>query len=150
MSIREDAVDFVAQRTLAVVGVSRSRRKFGNVVYRDLKNKGYRVLPVNPAVEDVEGDRCYPNLAGLPEPVEGVVIVVPPERTVQVVREVAAAGIHRIWMQQGAESEEAVRFCVDNGISVVHGHCIMMFAEPVRTFHRFHRWLWKLIGKYPR
>jgi uncharacterized protein len=150
VSMREAAADLVAQRALAVVGVSRSRGKFGNVVYRDLKKKGYRVFPVNPAVDEVEGDRCFPNVAALPESVGGVVIVVPPERTAQVVREAAAAGIRRIWMQQGAESEEAIRFCVDNGISVVHGHCIMMFAEPVQSFHRFHRWLWNLIGKYPR
>jgi len=141
---------FLGQQTLAVVGVSRSRRKFGNIVFRSLKEKGYRVLPVNPNVESVEGERCYPSLAALPEPVGGAVLVVPPPETEQVVREAAAAGIRHIWMQQGAESDAAIRYCEDEGLNLVHGECIMMFAEPVGFGHRLHRLLWGLLGKLPQ
>lgn len=93
--------DFIAQKKLAVVGVSRDQKKFGNLAYRELKAKGYRVFPINRNVDSVEGDRCYANLSALPEKVEGVLIVVPPKETEQVVREAAAAGIKRVWMQQG-------------------------------------------------
>jgi predicted CoA-binding protein len=142
--------DFVSQRKLAVVGVSRQGKKFGTMAFRELKAKGYRLLPVHPKAETIEGERCYPNLAALPEPVDGVLVVVPPAETEKVVREAAAAGIKRVWMQQGAESPAAIKFCQENGLNVVHGECILMFAEPAAWFHRAHRWVWKLLGKLPK
>jgi uncharacterized protein len=142
--------DFLAQRTLAVVGVSRQGKKFGNYAFRELKVRGYRVFPVHPLAEAIEGDRCYPSLGQLPEPVGGVVVVVPPAQTGQVVRDAASAGIQRVWMQQGAASPEAIQFCRENGISEVHGECILMFAQPVKSFHNVHRWVWRLLGKLPK
>ena len=150
MSSKAAVTDFVAQRKLAVVGVSRQGKKFGNMAFRELKAKGYRLLPVHPQAETIEGEPCYPSLAALPEPVDGVLVVVPPAETEKVVREAAAAGIKRIWMQQGAESPAAIRFCQENGLDAVHGECILMFAEPAAWFHRAHRWVWKLVGKLPR
>ncbi len=141
---------FLAQRTLAVVGASRARRKFGNFAFKALKARGYRLFPINPHAENIEGEHCYPNLTSLPEPVDGVLVVVPPTETEQVVREAARAGISRVWIQQGAESEAAIRFCEESGMSVVHGECILMFAPPVTSFHRFHRWIWRILGKLPR
>ena len=142
--------EFVSQPKLAVVGVSRDRQKFGNAAYRELKHKGYQVYPVNRNVETIEGDRCYAKLDVLPEKVDGVVIVVPPPETEQVVREVEAAGIKHVWMQQGSESEKAIQYCQEHGIREVHGECIMMFAPPVKSAHRWHRGAWKLFGKLPK
>jgi hypothetical protein len=150
MTTKAAVEDFVAQRSLAVIGVSRGGKKFGNHAFKALKAKGYRVFPINAKAEHIEGERCYPSLKSLPEPVGGVLVVVPPGETEKVVREAAAAGIHRVWMQQGAESDEAIRFCEENGISVVHGECILMFAKPVVSFHRLHRWVWRALGKLPR
>jgi len=150
MTTKARIEDFIAQRTLAVVGVSRGGKKFGNLAFKALKAKGYRVFPINPNAESIEGERCYPNLKSLPEPVDGVLVVVPPAETERVVREAAAAGIRRVWMQQGAESEAAIRFCEANGLSVVHDECILMFAQPVVSVHRLHRWVWGLLGKLPR
>jgi predicted CoA-binding protein len=150
MTTRAAVDDFLAQRTLAVVGVSRKGQKFGNMAFRELKNKEYQVFPVNPNAEEIEGERCYPSLKALPKEVGGVLIVVPPEQTEQVVRDAAEAGIRRVWMQQGAESEDAIRFCKEQGISAVHGECILMFAEPTGFGHRMHRWVWGLLGKLPR
>ncbi|MBI3950457.1 MAG: CoA-binding protein [Acidobacteria bacterium] len=149
MTTKSAVEDFVAQQTLAVVGVSRGGKKFGNLALKALKAKGYHVFPINPHAESIEGEQCYPTLKSLPERVDGVLIVVPPTETEQVVREAAAAGIRRIWMQQGAESEAAIRFCQENGLSVVHGECILMFARPVDSVHRLHRWIWGLLGKLP-
>ena len=144
------AVDgFLAERSIAVVGVSQRAHKFGQVAYRELKAKGYRVFPVNRTAECVAGDRCYPALTALPEPVGAALIVVTPTETERVVRDAAAAGIRRVWMQQGSESEEAIRFCEENGIDEVHGHCILMFARPAAFFHRCHHWLWGVLGKLP-
>lgn len=142
--------DFVSQKKLAVVGVSRNSRKFGNFAYHELKARGYQVFPVNPNLDSVGEDRCYPSLNTLPEKVDGVVVVVPPKETEKVVQETDAAGIKRVWMQQGAESEAAIRFCKDHGMSEVHGECILMFSEPVRSYHWFHRFVLQCFGRLPK
>ncbi len=141
---------FFACKTLAVVGVSGKRRGFGYTVYKDLSTKGYRVYPVNPATKQIDGKTCYPNIQSLPEKVDGVVLVVPPLRTEQVVRDIAAAGIGRVWMQQGAESPDSIRYCEEHGIDVVHGQCVMMFAKPAALPHRMHRWVRKVTGSLPK
>ena len=142
--------DFLAQKTLAVVGVSRRGNKFGNMAYRELKAKGYRVYPVHPSAETVEGDKAYPNLSALPEKPGGVLVIVPPTQAEKVVQDAAQAGIQRVWLQQGAESPAAIQFCKDKDIRVVHNECIMMFAEPVGFGHKAHRWVWGLLGKLPK
>jgi predicted CoA-binding protein len=139
--------DFIASKTLAVVGVSRSGRKFGNTILTTLKAKGYRVVPVNRSTGTIAGEQCYPDLRSIPTPVDGVITVVPPAETVQVVRDAIAAGIRRVWMQQGSESEEAVQLCRENGILPIRGGCVLMYAAPVEGFHGFHRWLWRLFGR---
>jgi predicted CoA-binding protein len=149
MATKAAIEDFLARRRLAVVGVSGKRRKFGNVVLKELSSKGYEVYPVNPRAEEVDGHRCYPNLAAVADRVEGAVLVVPPAQTEKVVREAAEAGVRRIWMQQGAESDEAVRFCREQGIEPIHGECILMFADPAGFVHRLHRWLRGVVGKLP-
>ena len=142
--------DFVGQRRLAIVGVSRRGKKFGNFAFRELRSKGYKIFPVHPQAETIEGERCYASLGALPQPVDGVLIVVPPAQTEQVVRDAAAAGIRRVWMQQGAGSLAAIKFCQESGIREVHGECILMFTEPLAWWHRAHRWVWKLLGKLPQ
>ena len=146
--------DFVAQRKLAVVGVSRSAKGFGASAYRELKAKGYQVYPVHPEAESVIGDRCFPSLAALPEPVDGVLVIVPPAQSERVVDEAIAAGIHRIWLQQGAESEVAIERARKDGASVVHGECILMFAggqgSRIGFPHNMHRFFRKLFGGMPK
>jgi hypothetical protein len=131
------------------VGVSRSGKKFSNTVFRDLLAKGYEVFAINPQADTINGDHCYPDLASLPKPVGGVVMVVPPAQTERVLPEVAALGIKRVWLQQGSESAAALEYCSQQGISVIHGECIMMFAEPAALFHRLHRGFRWLCGKLP-
>jgi uncharacterized protein len=145
------AVDgFLASRTLALVGASRSGRKFGNMVLKELTAKGYRVLPVHQDVPEIDGHQTYASLGELPEQVGGVIVVVPPARAEQVIRHAAAAGIGRVWLQQGASSPAALEAADECGVSVVHGECILMFAEPTGSFHRVHRFIWKVLGRLPR
>jgi len=150
MTTRERIDKFLAERELAVVGVSRSGKKFGNYAYRALRERGYRLFPIHPHAETLEGDRAYVGLDALPERVGGVMVAVPPPEAERVIRAAAAAGMKRVWLQQGSESPEALRLCEEFGIAVVHGQCILMFAEPVRSGHKLHRWIWRLLGKLPR
>jgi predicted CoA-binding protein len=150
VATKEEVSEFLSQKTLAVVGVSRSREKFSNGVYRELKAKGYRVFPVNPNAETVEGDRCYPNLGALPEPVGGAVVIVPRAEVENVVKDVAQAGIRRVWIQQQSETKAAIQYCEANGISVIYNECVLMFAEPSAFFHKMHRFVWGVAGKLPK
>lgn len=149
MTTRDSVERFLSQRSLGVVGVSRSGKKFGNTVLRELTKRGYRVAVVHPQAAEIDGVRCYPSVSELPDEVGGLVLVVPPEQTERVVREAAARGVRRIWMQQGAESAAAIELCRESAIDVVHGECILMYAGPT-GIHRFHRWIWKLLGKLPQ
>jgi predicted CoA-binding protein len=141
-----DKRDFVAEKTLAVVGVSRGRG-FGKQVFKHLKRKGYRVLAVNAKADSIDGERCYRRLDDLPEPVGGVVTVVPPAETERIVEDCARLGIRRVWMQQGSESPAAVERCRVLGISAVAGQCLIMHTDAGFP-HSVHRLIWKMVGKY--
>ncbi|MDR3628277.1 MAG: CoA-binding protein [Ignavibacteriaceae bacterium] len=146
---REIVNSFLSCRKLAVAGVSRSGKKFGNSALKELKKKGYTVYPVNPNASEIEGEKCFNSLLDLREKVDGVVVVVPPNESLKVVKDAVSAGIKNIWLQQGAESDEAISFCSENGLNVVYGQCILMFAEPAEFFHRAHRWIRGVTGKLP-
>ena len=142
--------EFLSQKNIAVVGASRDKKKFGCIVYNDLKSKGFSVYPVNPNSENIECDKCYPSLIPLKGKIEAAVLVVPPSASEEVVKDAHSAGIKMIWMQQGSESEKAIRFCEESGIDVIHNECILMFVEPAGFIHRAHKWVWGVLGKLPQ
>lgn len=140
---------FVSQKKLAVVGASRSGQKMGNAILRELGAKGYTVYPVHPEADTINDAPAYRSFGELPEPVGGAIVCVKPEQTEGVVRDAKAAGIERVWLQQGAESPEAVAFCAENGVDAITKECILMFAEPVESIHKFHRFFKRLFGRMP-
>ena len=150
INTRKAIDEFMSLKSMAVVGVSRNKDKFGTVIYRDLKAQGYHMMAVNPKLDMVEGDRCYAGLGALPEKPAGVILCINPAETIAVIEEAARLGIKNIWLQQGANSPEGEAKCKELGLNVVSGECIFMFAEPVKSIHAFHRFLWKLFGKYPK
>jgi predicted CoA-binding protein len=139
---------FLAEPALAIVGVSRLGRKFGNYACRVLKEKGYRVYPIHRRAPRIDGMTCYASLAHLPEPVGGVVIVVPPWDAIDVIYEAAANGITRVWLQQGAQSLEALNVCDKLGVDAVSGECILMFAQP-KGIHKVHQVVRSVFGTLP-
>jgi predicted CoA-binding protein len=119
--------DFLEKSNVfAVVGASRDQNKYGHQVYRDLRAAGYTVYPVNPNSDEILGDKCYPSLESLPEKPQVVDLVVPPKVTNQIVKDCKKLGIEKLWMQPGSESENALNFCKENNIEVVHGVCVMV------------------------
>lgn len=110
----------------AVIGVSEDRQKYGNIIYRDLKAAGYKVYPINPKLQTVEGDKCYPNLQSLPEKPAVVDLVVPPHAALQVVEDCKQAGLDRLWFQPGSESDEAIAKAESYGMQVIANACIMI------------------------
>ncbi|HXK61938.1 MAG TPA: CoA-binding protein [Acidobacteriota bacterium] len=141
--------DFLEHKSLALVGFSRSGRKFSNTVYRELTQKGYRVFPINPAADQVGDVKVFKDFTSLPEPVSAALLIVPRSVTARVVHEAADAGVTSVWIQPGAESREALQACQERNVSVVSGLCILMFAEPAIWYHRVHRGLLRLIRRLP-
>jgi predicted CoA-binding protein len=153
MTLQTKAESFLAQKRIAVIGVSSTKDDAANLIYRTLRARGYEVFAVNPKADTVEGDACYANVQAIPGGVEGAVIVTRPEVTAQVVRECADAGVKQVWMHQGmgnSVSDEAVKFCRENGIVVIPGACPVMYCQPVDFGHKCMRWAFGLVGRLPK
>ena len=126
MAYENPLADWPKLQPWAVVGASQNREKYGNKIYRDLREAGYTVYAVNPSVETVEGDPCYPSLSALPEKPAVVNLVVPPQATLAIIEECKRLGIQRVWFQPGAESDEAIERAEAEGIHVLANACIMI------------------------
>ncbi len=140
---------FLQQKHIAVAGVSRNKTKFGAIVYRHMKKNGYDVYAINPNISDLEGDIVYPDVQSLPDEVTAIITVTKPDITLNIIKGAVDKGIRMVWMQKGSEGPEALKQAAVSGITTISGKCIMMFADPVKSIHRFHRFLMKLFGKYP-
>jgi len=114
------------ENIIAVVGASNNTSKYGYRIYKDLKGAGYRVYPVNPKEGQIQGDKAYPNISGLPEKPDVVDIVTPPQATEEIVKEAVSQKIDIVWMQPGAESQKAISYARENGVNVIHNACIMI------------------------
>ena len=146
MTTKADIQEFISQPVLALIGVSHTPGKFSNAAYKELKQKGYTLYAVNPAGGSVEGDPIYSSLADLPGPVGGALVFVKPQNALGAVKACAEHGITRIWLQQGAQSEEALDLCREKGIHVISGECILMYAG-LSKFHGYHRFFRDIFGK---
>jgi len=146
--------DFLGQKRFAIAGVSRQPNDFSRSLYRELRRRGYDVVPVNPEAGEIDGQPCFARLQEVQPPVESVLLMTSPALTEVVVRDCAAAGVNRVWMYRaagrGAVTAAAVHYCESNGISVIPGECPLMFLPGGAWFHRFHGLVKKIAGAYPR
>ncbi len=131
--------DFLAQRRLAIVGISRQPNDFSRMLFRAFRERAFDVVPVNPTVAQIEDTPCYSRVQDIQPPVEAVLLMTAPAVTDEIVKDCAAAGIRRVWMCRHSPAAEA--FCAANGMAVIAGECPMMFLENAGWLHRFHRWL---------
>ena len=140
---------FLSEKKLALAGASSTTNKFGNMVYKELKNKGYDLYLIHPEASEINGTICYGSLSDLPTDVGGLINVIPPAQTEKLVQEAYAARVKKVWMQQGSESAEAIQYCQEHEMAVIHGEFILMYAQP-KGLHKFHHWLWGVFGKLPK
>jgi len=149
--------DFLAQKKIAVVGVSDKRDTGCNEAYKRFKNAGYTVSAVNPRITTFKGDPCYPDLKSIPEKPEAVFILASPKVTDQIVQQCVDLGIQRVWMHclmgtkpglgagSTSVSPEAVQMCKENGITVIPGACPNQFLNP-DFGHSMMRVMFRTIG----
>ena len=149
--------DFLAQKSIAVVGVSDKRDTGCNLNYRKFKETGYQVYAVNPRIDKFEGDPCYPDLKSIPQKPDAVFILAKPQVTEQIVQQCVDLGIKHVWMHcmmgtkpglaqsMTSVSPSAVEMCKANGIAVIPGSCPNQFLKPDGA-HGFMRSMWRLFG----
>jgi predicted CoA-binding protein len=149
--------DFLAQKKIAIVGVSNKRDTGCNLAYNKFKENGYQVYAVNPRMTAFNGDACYEDLKSIPEKVDAVFIFTNPKVTEQIVQECVDLGIKHVWMHcmMGTKpglgagttsvSQAAVEMCQANGIAVIPGSCPNQFMKP-DFGHGMMRGLWRAFG----
>jgi len=145
--------EFLSGHRIAVAGVSRRPSQPANAIYRKLKAAGHEVLPVNPNAAEVEGERCYPDLAAIPGALDGVVIATHPKAALDVVRQCRERGVRQVWFHrsfgEGSVAAEAVREAESLGRQPIVGGCPLMYCEPVDVGHRCMRWWLGRSGRVP-
>jgi uncharacterized protein len=141
--------EFLDSQPIALVGVSRNPKKFGYAAFKELKEKGMKIVPVNPVADQILGEKSYPNVKALPSEVQGIIIFTKKDKTASVVREAKEKGINQIWVQQMADSKEALNELNGSGINFVTGECILMHYKP-HSIHKFHGRLKKFFGRFPK
>ena len=153
MAVPQSVGRFLAGKRFAVAGVSRDPRQAANAIYRKLRTSGYEVIPVNPRATEVEGVRCYSDLAAISGTIDGLVVASPPEASLALVRQCVERGVSRVWFHRslggGSVSREAVRECELRGIECIVGGCPLMYCAPVDPFHRCLRWILRWRGRVP-
>ena len=142
MATRAMIDEFLSHHELALVRSSPSSPVRGARIDEELNGKGYKI-----AVVYLDESVPEPRLTNLDGPVEGLIVAVPSDQCEKAVREAIEANIPRVWLQSGCESKSAIELCEKKGVSVVHGACVLMYAEPVKSVHAFHRWLSKTVGR---
>ena len=154
IALREAAEEFLAQRRIAVAGVSRDTKQPANLIYRRLRSSGHEVFAVNPNANEVEGDRCFASVGAIPGGVDGVVIATTPEVAASVASDCAQAGVPRVWFHRGlgpgSTSAEAAEYCRDHDIRTIPGGCPNMFGATSDGGHRCLLAMLSLGGKVPR
>lgn len=150
---REVIDDFLRQRRIAVVGVSREERDFSRVMLRAFKERGYETVPVNPRATELAGEPCFASVRQVAPPVDGVLVMTGPDMSEAVVRDCLASGVTRVWLYRsggrGAVSEAALALCRESGVAVVPGACPLMFLPGAGLVHRAHAFARRLLGRHP-
>jgi predicted CoA-binding protein len=147
----ERVKDFMAQKRIAISGLSRNTDSGAGAIYLKLRQHGYDVFAVHPEAESLHGDKCYPNLHAIPGGVDAVFIMNSPDISEKIVDEAAELGIKRVWMHNNtlmpsSASEAAVERCYADNINCISIGCPMMFLEP-DLFHGGMGWFLRATGK---
>ena len=142
--------EFLRPKELAIAGVSRYPKKFGYHVFKELKEKSFKVYPINPNANKIDEEKCYSRVSELPDNISRLLILTPVYKVEETFQEAIQKGIKNIWIQQKVLSQNIIKLAKENSVNLIWNKCIFMFAEPVKGPHAFHRWLLKIFGKLPK
>jgi predicted CoA-binding protein len=151
MKVTQKAIEsFFASKKIAIAGVSRDSKKFGYSVFTTLSERGYDIYPINPNTQSLWGTPCFATVLDLPPDVKNLVVLTPKNETEKVVRDAVKKGISSIWIQQMSDTPEAIKLAESNNIQLISKECILMWANPVTSIHKFHKTIKKIFGLLPK
>ena len=152
--VRRFIDEFLGQKRIAFVGVSREPRSFSRTLFREFLKRGYDAVPVNPYAGELEGVACAARVQDVQPPPDAALILTSRDATYQALVECHAAGIRRVWLYgiSGPRrvSSGALEFCAAQNMDVVPGYCPFMFLPGTGLGHRLHGSVLKLMGTYPK
>ena len=141
--------DFLALRRIAFIGISRNPRDFSRLLDKELVKRGYDVVPVNPQTDEIDGRRSFASISEIDLPVEGALIMLPPEHTAEALDACVDAGVSRVWIHRGCEPPNGHDATRKGKLTVVSGECMFMFFPNTGLIHRVHRAIDRFTGRYP-
>ncbi len=151
---RQAIADFLAAKSMAVIGASRDQKEYSHALLLELLRHGYDATPVNPNAQEIAGRRCYARVKEVQPLPERALIVLPEDKTEQAVLDCAEAGIKEVWLHRhvggGVSDTRAIYRAEEHGIHLITGFCMFMFLPQANWFHKMHGGFMKLVGVYPR
>jgi predicted CoA-binding protein len=118
-----------ANKTVAVIGASSNRRKFGNKALRAFEHRGYTVIAVNPNESEVEGHRTYRSVLDVPGPIDMATVYIPATEGVKVMDDLAKKGIPEVWLNPGADDDEVVARARQLGLNIIQACSIIGIGD---------------------
>lgn len=153
MTMRTAIDEFLTCRRIAFVGVSAEPTDFSRVVFHELVERGFDVVPVNPDLTEIEGRKAYARVQDIPAPVEAALLMTSPEATETAMKDCAEAGIHRVWLHdgtnRGAGSDAAPGAGTSHDVTAVAGEYPMMFVDDTGWPDRLHAWGKTMLARHP-
>jgi len=141
---------FLKPQHMAIAGVSRSEKKFGNILFNNLTKVGFKVLPINPFCDKIIDTKCYSSIQELPTETNCLLIATAKDKTNELLVKAIKHGITNIWVNKGSENNETVYLAESLKGNIIIKECIYMFVEPVKGVHKFHKNCCKLFGTLPK
>jgi predicted CoA-binding protein len=146
--MKSDYSKFFDNKKVALAGISRNPGKFGNAVFKELRQKGFEVYPLHKEIDTFEGVQCYRRVGEIPAEVESLIIAVRPDEAAKIVEDTRNSPIKRIWFQQGSNFTKVVETARGMGRETFSKKCVLMYAPQATSIHKFHQFLAKMFGRY--
>ena len=150
MNKKQSIQEFLAPKKIAIAGVSGNKKKFGYAIFKELREKGFDICPINPKLKELDGVKVYKSVLDIPDEYEKLFIVTPKLETDAIIKQASEKSLKHIWVQQTSNTKETETIAKDLNIDLIHKECIFMFLEPVKGPHAFHRFFRKLFGRMPK
>lgn len=151
MKTRKDIEKFLAGESFALCGLSRSGKKFSNMLFNKMLELNYKVYPVNPNAEVIDGSKTFKSINDLPKDCTRLILMTPKSEGLALIKDAVSIGITDIWVQQGAETNEIIEFSkANNHLNIIYGYCLWMFISPEGFPHNLHKGILQIFQKYPK
>jgi len=143
--------DFISNKEIAVIGTSTNKKKFGFIIFDSLRKNHFTPFPINPNAAEIDGVKCYADVASLPASVKAVIFVTKPDVTDKIAADIKDnKNIEYLWFQPGSTNKTTIETVKTYGKNIIYGECILMFLKSSGFPHSMHRFFKKMFGSFPK